>query len=94
MVLSLFQYLDSVNFENFLTKTFNLTEIERKNIFRRQCCHERSQNRKKKINFFPIFFLIFPKVQVLEEDFFFSDSGGSSRHFDYLFPSLCLIVKL
>ena len=58
------------NFGNFFTKktaiTFDLTKIERKkNIFhlheillRIQWCHQKFKNRKKKTNFFTIFFSI------------------------------------
>ena len=54
---------------------------------------------RKKINFFPKYFhkiaiFFFKKIQIFRKQGIFLDSGGSSRHFDYLFTSLGLIIKL
>ena len=38
--------------------------------------------------------IIQKKYRFLETKSIFSDSGGSSRHFDYLFTYLDLIIKL
>ena len=51
-----------------------------------------SKSQEQELTFFPNIFnkmTIFPKSTDT-----FSDSGGSSRHFDYLFTCLGLIVKL
>ena len=50
----------------------------------------------KKTNFFHKIFSTkspFKKNTDLKKTHIFSDSGGSSRHFDYLFPCLGLIIK-
>ena len=54
---------------------------------------------RKKINFFPNFFfnklVIIPKIKdVLKTSHIFSDSRGSSRHFDYLLICLGLSINL
>ena len=54
---------------------------------------------RKKINFFPKIFStkssFFKKnKKILKTKSIFSDPGDSSRHFDYLFACLGLIIKL
>ena len=98
------------NFGKFLTKnviTFDLTEIERKTrylIGMKFCCASnagiknvkiaRKKQTLKKYIFNKT--AIFPKrVQIFRrKKDIFSDSGGSSCHFDYLFTCLGRIVKL
>ena len=96
------------NFGEFLKKNaiaFDLTETKRKKISRRNkillcihCCYQKCQNRKKKNKLFLKIFstksLFFQKVQIKKKKDIFSDSGGSSGHFDYLFTCLGLKVKL
>ena len=53
---------------------------------------------RKKINFFPKIFStkspFLKKIQIFRKHKVHSDSGGSSRHFDYLFTCLGQIIKL
>ena len=92
------------NFGNFLSKngiTFNLAEIERKKRYLvsiKICCASNVAIKNVKIarKKFELFSKhIFFKVQIFrKKQDIFSDSGGSSRHFDYLFICLGLILKL
>ena len=84
------------SFGNFLTKnaiTFDLTEIEKKRylVCVKFVAHpilppKMSKSQKKKLFSKSIFnkIAIFKKSTDLKK-YILSDSGGSSRHFDYLF---------
>ena len=85
------------SFGNFLTKnaiTFDLTEIEKKKylVCVKFVAHPilppKMSKSQKKNNFFPKVFstkLPFLKKSTDLKKDILSDSGGSSRHFDYLF---------
>ena len=88
--------------------TYDQKEIERKKRYpvgMKFCCASKAAIKnvkiaRKKINFFPKIFSktkssFFKKnTDILKTKSIFSNSGGSSRHFVYLFTCLGLIIKL
>ena len=94
------------NFGNFLKKnaiTFDQKEIERKKIYlvgMKFCCASNAAiknvkiARKKIQKYFQQNRHFSKKIQIFRNKSVFSDSRGSSRHFDYLFTCLGLIIKL
>ena len=91
------------NFGNFLTKnaiTFDQKEIERKKkisrrheiLLRIQFCHQKCQNHKKKINFFPKIFLT--KSPFFKKNTDFLENIKYIFRFWRFFPSFWLLIYL